>query len=279
MKSLENIIETLIINGTLTEHPGLFYGKTGIAIFFFHYARHTGNEIYQEYAFDLINEIQKQITESTPLQYDVGLAGIGVGFEYLLQNGFIEADDDLFEDFDARMYRIVMYEPNTDLSLERGLTGWGRYLFYRIRNKKHKNDKLYEVLIHIAKEILQKVIENSVSESEQPDVFRFLYELTTLPEYAEKYGNILQQCRKWKCVQEPDMKVVFPYMNKLQRLYICQNYFNLRLTGEIKKEWEKWVETVSNIQTDMGLLKGWAAEGMLHLTLSDRQDNSWLNLL
>ena len=40
MKSLEKIVETLIINSTLAEQAGLFYGKTGIAVFFLHYAKH-----------------------------------------------------------------------------------------------------------------------------------------------------------------------------------------------------------------------------------------------
>jgi len=101
MKDIEKITETLIINSSMTEQPGLFYGKTGIAVFFFHYARHTGNSLFQEYAMMLIEAIQKQITSTTPTRYDVGIAGIGVGFEYFLQNGFIEAEgSDFFEDFD-----------------------------------------------------------------------------------------------------------------------------------------------------------------------------------
>ncbi|MDH6358179.1 hypothetical protein [Parabacteroides sp. PF5-9] len=36
----------LLLNGTLTECPGLVYGKMGIAVFFFHYA------------LDLIGEMQ-----------------------------------------------------------------------------------------------------------------------------------------------------------------------------------------------------------------------------
>ena len=54
MESEDKIVGKLIINGTLTEQPGLFYGKTGIAVFFFHYARQTNNKLYQNYAMDLI---------------------------------------------------------------------------------------------------------------------------------------------------------------------------------------------------------------------------------
>ena len=151
MKQMDKIVQTLIINGTLTEQPGLFYGKTGIAVFFFHYARQTGNGLFLEYAIDLIEEIHKQITITVSSRYDVGLFGIGVGFAYFLQNGFIETeDDDFFDDFDAQMYRIAMYEPYTDLSLEGGLVGWGRYFLYRRRGNGHNYSKLHEALTHIS---------------------------------------------------------------------------------------------------------------------------------
>ena len=258
MKSLEKIVETLIINGTLNEQPGLFYGKTGVAVFFFHYARHTGNGLFQDYAIDLIEELQKQITVTTSIRYDVGISGIGTGFEYLLQNGFIDADEDenIFEDFDDRMFRAAMYEPYPDLSLHEGLTGWGRYLIYRLRGNGYKNSKLHEALTHIAEEIAQKITTNSVSENEQPDVYRFLYDLVALPAYAGKYSNLLQQCREWKCIREPDVFQIFPYMNNLQRLHTCQNYFNRDLTEEIGQEWEKLKEIDNNPLTDMGLLNG-----------------------
>ncbi len=107
MNSIEKVVQKLIINGTLTECPGLYYGKTGIAVFFFHYARQTENELFRTYAMDLVEEIQQQITVTISARYDVGLAGIGTGFEYFLQNNLLEAeDDDIFENFDARMYRV-----------------------------------------------------------------------------------------------------------------------------------------------------------------------------
>ena len=101
MKSFDKILRTLILNGTLTKPAGLFYGKTGIAIFFFHQARQTGNKLFENYALELIEEVQGQISRvKYPLRYDDGLAGIGCGFEYLLQNGFLEAEDsDIFLDF------------------------------------------------------------------------------------------------------------------------------------------------------------------------------------
>lgn len=281
MRPIEEIVQTLIINGTLTDQPGLFYGKTGIAVFFFHYARQTGYELFQDYAIELLNEIQEQITVTVSVRYDTGLAGIGTGYEYFLQNNFLEAEgNDIFEDFDARMYRAAMYEPYPDMSLEGGLTGWGRYFIYRLLGCRNKDEKLHEALTCIANKIAQKTVENSIPENEQPDVYRFLYDLTRLPGYAEIYHTVLQQCRKLKCIREPNMQKLFPYMNNLQRLHACQHYFNTDLTYMIEQEWDKWKKPNNNPPlTEIGLLKGWTAEGLLRLTSIDKHDTSWINLL
>ena len=279
MKRLDKILETLIINGTLTEQPGLFYGKTGVAVFFFHYARLTGNSVFQDYAMSLIEELQEQTSNATSVRYDIGLAGIGVGFNYFLQNGFIAADDDLFEEFDARMYRAVLYEPYTDLSLEEGLTGLGRYFIYRLQGNGNKDDKLNKGLTHIAHEIARRIKKKTVKANEQPDVFRFLLDLGNLPEYAAKNAVPLQQCWEWKCICEPDIQKIFPYMNTLQRLHVCQRYFNKNLTEEIRQEWERRDESDDKSLINMGLLNGWANEGMLFLTFFNNLDKSWFNLL
>jgi len=278
MKSIVEIVETLILNGTLTDTPGLFYGKTGIAVFFFYYARQTGNELYQDYAMNLIEEIQEQITVTSSARYDTGIAGIGVGFEYFLQNGFLSADEDIFEDFDARMFRAALYEPYPDLRLEGGLTGWGRYFIYRLRGKGQKNDKLLKALSYIANEIARKIKKKTVLENEQPDVYRFLYDLISLHEYVEKYNNTIQKCREWPRISKPDVQKIFPYMNNLQRLLVCQSYFNMDLTEEIKREWKKWEETDDTLM-DMGLLKGMSSNGLLHLTKLDENIATWFNLL
>jgi len=235
--------------------------------------------LFQEYAFDLIEEIQEQITNNLSIQYDTGIAGIGTGFEYLLQNGFMEADDDFFEELDASMNHMVMYESYADLSLEAGLTGWGRYFIYRLRGNHILNRKLHTPLKYITNTIIHRIENNSVSINEMPDVFRFFHDLIKLPEYREEYTTSLQQCREWECIHNPDLQNILPYLDKLNRLYISQNYFNLDLTNEIKSEWIKWEESDKGTLTDTGLLKGWASKGMLHLTFFHGVDNSWLNIL
>lgn len=47
-KDLQQIVEMLLLNGTLTEDPGLVHGKMGIAVFLFHYARYTENRLFAD---------------------------------------------------------------------------------------------------------------------------------------------------------------------------------------------------------------------------------------
>jgi len=100
---LRLIADTLLLNGTLTNCPGLIHGKMGISIFFFHYARHTGNSLFEDYALGLIEEMQTQIHANSPADYERGIAGIGTGIDYLIRNNFLNADDDIFEDFDQKV--------------------------------------------------------------------------------------------------------------------------------------------------------------------------------
>ncbi len=280
MTRLNKIIQTLILNGTLTEQPGLFHGKTGIAIFFFHYARHTGNELFQDYAMELIEGIMKQLTFTFPARYDMGLAGIGTGFEYLLQSGFLEEEDNqIFEDFDMRMFRAVMYEPYPNLSLHEGLTGWGRYLMYRVQGSGKEENKLLEALQHIANELAQKIADNTVESSEQSDVYRFLKDLVKLPSFAVQSSSLLQQIIEWKCIREPEINLVFPNMDYLYQLYSCQKYFDMELTQKIEAEWRRWEMSDYNIPMGMGISNGWSGQGLLYLTLYHGLDISWINLM
>ncbi len=280
MKQLDKILQILVLNGTLTEQPGLFYGKTGVAVFFFHYAKQTGNQLFKNYAMDLIDEVQKQIVYMTDARYDIGLAGIGVGFEYFFQNGFIEAEDNtFFDDLDAHMYHTAMYEPYPNLNIDGGLTGLGRYFIYRLRGNRHNGCKLNEALAYIINEISYKIIQNKVSKNEQPDVFRFLYDLVALLDRTDKNYNLLQMCKEWNSISKPNIKKIFPYMNNLQRLYLCQNYFNKNLSKKIEQEWEKWEESNNNSLISMGLLNGWTSKGLLSLTSISKGNTSWLNLL
>ena len=85
---LTEISNHLMLNGSMVFFSGLLYGKLGISLFFFHYWRYTGNQLYHEYALYLIDLVKSQIHEDYPLDYERGLAGVGIGFDYLKKYSF-----------------------------------------------------------------------------------------------------------------------------------------------------------------------------------------------
>jgi len=173
-RDLVQIADMLLLNGTLTECPGLVHGKMGIAVFFFHYARYTDNELFADYAMDLIGEMQEQIHVNSPADYEKGIAGIGVGMDYLIRNNLLVVEDDICEDFDDRMVRAVMYDPWQDFSLYDGLTGYGRYWMTRLRYKESAM-RARECLFRITALIEEKFPDISINE--QTDVYCFLHDL------------------------------------------------------------------------------------------------------
>jgi hypothetical protein len=103
---LHRIADVLLLNGNFIYNPGLLNGKMGIAIFLYHYAQQTGNEIYETYAGELIDEICGMISTQTPVDFANGLTGIGWGIEYLVRSGFIEdVTDEALAEIDNAVYK------------------------------------------------------------------------------------------------------------------------------------------------------------------------------
>ena len=246
-QDLRHIADMLLLNGTLSDCPGLIHGKTGIALFFFHYARHTGNELFENYAMDLIEEIQSQIHVNSPANYERGIAGIGTGIDYLIRNKYLEADDDIFDDLDQRMYRAVMYDPWQDFSLYHGLAGYGRYWIMRL-SQQAQSIQARECLLHIAEQVEEKIPE--ISDKEQTDVCRFLHDLQPLSGFNNICTEPLEQCRNRDIQYETD--------------------FALKQIQDLDRE---------KPPAGMGLLTGYAGEGILRLTALNQTNRSWMNLL
>jgi Fe-S cluster biosynthesis and repair protein YggX len=159
----QRISNTLLLNASFIDNLGIMHGKMGISICFFHLARQTGNQIYEDYAGELIDEIYEEITANTPIDFENGLAGIGYGIEYLVQNGFIEADtDEVLEEFDNRIFKELIYNTPQDIGLLNGLVGIGAYFLKRIKNKASNDEKIptltnKQTLIHVIDELDRRI--------------------------------------------------------------------------------------------------------------------------
>ena len=101
---LEKIANHYLFYGSFHSDLGLYNGKMGMVIFFFHYARYTGNSLYEDFAEEFLNEILESLHTETPISFKRGLAGIGWGMLYLIKQGFMETDiQETFKDMDEKV--------------------------------------------------------------------------------------------------------------------------------------------------------------------------------
>jgi hypothetical protein len=134
------------------ENLGLFHGKMGVCVFFYHAAKQLHNKLYAQYAGELIDEVYNEIDLKYSFSFADGLAGIAWGMEYLIQNQFVKADsDEVLEDLDKQ---IVSHDIRriTDISLETGIIGLSYYILARYSSKKHISRRIsiqyvYELIL------------------------------------------------------------------------------------------------------------------------------------
>ena len=141
---LQRIANILLINGGFSDNPGLYTGEMGLVLFFFRYARYTQNNLYREYAYDLMDKTQNRLHLDTPIYYKHGLAGIGSAIEYLVQKGFVEVDtDDILEDVDEHLLSLR----NLPCVPLHELLSIGYYALWRITGSSALKDTLLKTFI------------------------------------------------------------------------------------------------------------------------------------
>lgn len=177
-EELSRLSDLLLLNGTLTKCPGLLHGKMGISIFFFHYGRYLQEDLYSEYAMDLIGVLLGQLHANYRADYEKGIAGIGVGFTYLLENNFLDLEEEAFDDFDERMYRAVWYDPYPDFSRYEGMCGYGEYWIARLR-RNPSSIRALDCLSRILEQIERVSMEHCSCEWQ--DVYGFIQALRIFP--------------------------------------------------------------------------------------------------
>ena len=138
-------LEQRIINRLLLEsnmQVGLYEGKMGLVLFFVHYYKHTGLQLYDDTAGELMEELEKETRHETPIGFAKGLSGIGWGIEYMIQKGLVEGDSlTICDEIDKQ---IMEKDPRriTDYSLETGLEGLIHYVLNHIKGVTVQHSKI-----------------------------------------------------------------------------------------------------------------------------------------
>ena len=163
--------------------PRIMVWAYGGSDFFFHYAYYAKIELFEDYAVEIIEQIQKTIHQDSPVDYGRGLAGIGVGIEYLAQNKFLDINtNEILEDFDSKIACEIAYKHHNNSGLCDGLTGLGKYLYFRLVNQQILCNEIN--LIANRQSIMRIVakIEETITSADHylPDILLLLYKLYPL---------------------------------------------------------------------------------------------------
>jgi lantibiotic modifying enzyme len=135
---LQRIVNHQVLHASFDSNLGLFNGKMGCVIFFFHYARYTGNNCHENFAGELLNEIYEDIHADMSVRFSSGLTGIAWGIAYLIYAGFVEGNpDEILIDIDHKIMEKDLRRIS-DNSLETGLEGIAYYALCRLYSKENK---------------------------------------------------------------------------------------------------------------------------------------------
>ena len=264
---LTHISNILMQKGVSAPDAGLLHGKMGLVIFLFHYAQYTGDKSFEDHAMDLLDHLHKQIIQQHVFDYADGLAGIGVGVEYLAQNNFIQVDTDAaLEDFDKAIWNAVVFGERHDVSLFTGLLGLSRYCLYRVTGRHINNEHIGTlnnkmILVH-----LTDIFERShpfLKESEIEDVLMFLLAMNQATIFPVKTKKLIELFSS--SISQPNQEdIIGRYRRNIEVFYST-----------------KYNELLSKSEPDIapGLYGGLAGIGLFLLSRLDKQHETWMKLL
>lgn len=198
---LKRYTERLIEKGKCLPGIGLWAGKMGIAIYLFHLARITQNEKYEDEASELIDTVYQHVSFNLPLTFDTGLLGIGCGFEYIISQGFVDADrDEILSEIDLLVRNVIDSRLLGNLSFDKGVCGVGYYLYHRLKNRPDDDDsmvvlKLKEYLIYLI-DWVEDLLPKTTDKQEYNDAYFLLARLHKLNVFNHKVEKLLAICSR-----------------------------------------------------------------------------------
>lgn len=175
-------------------------GEMGRAIAFYHLFRQTGDKEWKEKAETLLEKIMDCCSLELPLTYGSGLCGIGVGIEYLIQEGFVEGDgDEILCEMDSLVYHAINCRALSCLKINDGVCGLAYYLYFRLRRRKELDDisvlRNKEHLIYLI-DWIADLLPGTKHLSTLYEVFFILCQLHTLNVLNAKVERLIVYCSK-----------------------------------------------------------------------------------
>jgi len=147
---------------------GLFCGKTGLCIYFYHQASSTKEIKYKRFANKLLNSIFTQISSKSLINLEDGLIGISLGLNYLVEKRFQTGDiNNILSELDDKIYKTAYFEllNSYSSSTETKNSAFEVALYFCIRLQNSKLDKnnrfLFESIVIKAVNYIENTSNNS----------------------------------------------------------------------------------------------------------------------
>lgn len=151
-------IADYLLNIDKEKATGLLVGNAGVSLFLYQVYRKTGQTEFEETADIMLNNILEKQTMLSSTNFRDGLAGLGWGIEFLLQNNFYEGDpEEILEDVDNVIFKSIYEARLPLLGVNEGLCGYLLYLNSRIRNKKRSNSVAHRINCELIKVLINKI--------------------------------------------------------------------------------------------------------------------------
>lgn len=129
---------------------GLFSGKMGICIYFYHQARLTQDKKYKKFAEKLLDSIYSQINSEMSIGIENGLVGVCFGVNYLLDEKFLSGDVNyVLKDLDDKIFQYFCFNQlSGQISNNESLIRIIEISFYFCLRLKNKNLSANERFIY-----------------------------------------------------------------------------------------------------------------------------------
>ena len=141
-KLIERIPHIIMMNSFFIPDPGLYQGQMGIAIAMAKLYQQTENEVFLDFSYELLDQVISKVNKQLSFSLNEGLAGIGWGIEFFIQNDLVEGTGvEICEEID---YKIMETDPRriTDISLDTGFEGLLHYVIYHLQGVTKQNTRL-----------------------------------------------------------------------------------------------------------------------------------------
>ena len=223
LNSKIEILNTMLFDIKDDASIGLADGKIGQCIYFYYISRLLKNKDYNQKAELLTDEIFKQVMKLKVYDIKTGLAGIGLGIDYLIENTFIEGDiNDILGNVDDVLFKQLCNPDklyNSDISLQLQLI---YYFMVRLKKQKRNSENEYffreavfDAINFISEKIHPFFLDEQLSFNMENTSVLSLLTLSKCDElYKEKIGRILKDISS--CVLS---KMPVLHANRLYLLY------------------------------------------------------------